>query len=320
MDKNSAIWIWMILHTGIVLVAETKGPLTELENVAGKLIFYQMEGNTTIVRDKKELASDVPTKTLFEPIDPKKNLTHANFTYTWDLGNGKVIRGNEPVVRYNYPQSGNYTLQLKVGANMTNGTTPMSEVYSTDVQVLDPIKNITMSGQSEYEVSRDVNFDFQMDGSPPMWVCWNFLPNCVPDPNSGCSLTMLYQNQMHLSHTFTSSGYHCLDLSVRNDVSELQTSFSLYIKQTSNIHMFFILSCAAVLVATFSFITVMSCRPRRKNQSKSKSLSFSNAVFLKNEETDDQSGILLNVCAVEGGEKAPLMSQFGKQYNSSAYV
>lgn len=34
-----------------------------------------------------------------------------------------------------------------------------------------------------------------------------------------------------------------------------------------NTHMFFILSCAAVLVATFTFIIVFACRPRHHNRS-----------------------------------------------------
>lgn len=58
------------------------------ENIAGKLVFYQMEGNATYVRDTGELASEVPTETMFELFDPQKNFSEAKFTYTWDLGNG----------------------------------------------------------------------------------------------------------------------------------------------------------------------------------------------------------------------------------------
>jgi len=58
------------------------------ENIAGKLVFYQMEGNATRVRATGELASDVPTETTFELFDPQKNFSTAKFTYTWDLGNG----------------------------------------------------------------------------------------------------------------------------------------------------------------------------------------------------------------------------------------
>lgn len=47
-----------------------------------------MEGNATYVRDTGELASDVPTETMFELFDPQKNFSQAKFTYTWDLGNG----------------------------------------------------------------------------------------------------------------------------------------------------------------------------------------------------------------------------------------
>lgn len=62
----------------------------QIENIAGKLVFYQMDGNATYVRDTGELASDVLTETTFELHDPQKNFTNTKFTYTWDLGNGYV--------------------------------------------------------------------------------------------------------------------------------------------------------------------------------------------------------------------------------------
>ncbi|CAG04453.1 unnamed protein product [Tetraodon nigroviridis] len=145
-----------------------------------------MEGNATYVRDTGELASDVLTETTFELDDPQKNFTNTKFTYTWDLGNGEVIRGTEPVVRYYYPASGNYTLSLKVGLNLTEPAPLLSDVYSRNIKVL-----------------------------------------------GGCTLTMLYENTLRLNHTFTSAGVHCLDLIVQNDISKLQTSFSLSVKRNS---------------------------------------------------------------------------------------
>uniref|UniRef100_A0A671W4E6 Transmembrane protein 130 n=1 Tax=Sparus aurata TaxID=8175 RepID=A0A671W4E6_SPAAU len=239
------------------------------KNIAGKLVFYQMDGNATYVRDTGELASDIPTETMFELFDPQKSFSKAKFTYTWDLGNGEVIKGTEPVVRYHYAESGNYTLRLKVGVNVTEYAPLLTDFYSMDVQVLDAIKNIELKGPSDYEVSQNTSLAFHVDGSPPMWVCWRFLPNCVPDTSGGCTLSMLYENTLRLNHTFTSIGVHCLEITVRNDVSKLETSFSLYVKR-GNTHMFFVLSCAAILVATFSFITVIACRPRHYNRSQVK--------------------------------------------------
>ncbi|XP_035525864.1 transmembrane protein 130 [Morone saxatilis] len=284
------------------------------KNIAGKLVFYQMEGNATFVRDTGELASDVPTETMFELFDPQKNFSTAKFTYTWDLGNGEVIQGTEPVVRYHYAESGNYTLRLKVGVNVTKYAPLLTDFYSMDVQVLDAIKNIELRGPSDYEVSQNTSLAFHVDGSPPIWVCWRFLTNCIPDMSAGCTLTMLYENTLRLNHTFTSTGVHCLDISVRNDISKLQSSFSIYVKRSNNTHMFFILSCAAVLVATFSFITVIACWPRHHN--KSQIAASSNAVFLKNQDSDHQSSILFNFSKVEKGEKEPLLLQYGSQYSS----
>ncbi|XP_022598081.1 transmembrane protein 130 [Seriola dumerili] len=302
----------MLLLLVLLGVAETTDPMTDLENIAGKLVFYQTEGNATYVRDTGELASDVPTETMFELFDPQRNFSTAKFSYTWDLGNGEVIQGTEPVVRYHYSESGNYTLQLKVGVNVTKYAPLITGVYSTDVQVLDAIKNIELKGPSDYEMSQNTSLAFHVDGSPPMWVCWRFLPNCVPDVGGGCTLTMLYENTLRLNHTFTSAGVHCLDISVRNDVSKLETFFSVLI--SANPHMFFILTCAAVLVATFSFITVIACRPLHHNRFQI--ATSSNALFLKNQDSDGQSTILFNFPNMERGEKEPLILQYGTQYSS----
>ncbi|XP_059181131.1 transmembrane protein 130 [Centropristis striata] len=311
MDRNNIACILMLLVLG---VAVSTDPLTDLENIAGKLVFYQMDGNATYVRDTGELASDVPTETMFELFDPQKNFSEAKFTYTWDLGNGEVIQGTEPVVRYNYPNSGNYTLRLKVGVSVTKFDPPVTDIYSTDVQVLDAIKNIVMKGPSDYEVSQNTSLAFHIDGSPPMWVCWRFLPNCVPDTAGGCTPTILYENTLRLNHTFTSTGVHCLDISIRNDVSKLQTSFSINVKKNTNPHIFFILSCAAILVATFSFITVIACRPRHYNRSQIG--TSSHALFLKNQDSEGQGAILFNFSNVQKEEKEPLLLQFGTQYSS----
>ncbi|KAM9716038.1 transmembrane protein 130 [Menidia menidia] len=302
---------FLLVFSAVVLAT---GPLTDLENIAGKLVFYQMEGNATFVRDTGELASDVPTETMFELFDPQKNFSTAKFTYTWDLGNGKVIQGTEPVVRYLYSESGNYTLQLKLGVNMAKYTPPITGVYSMDVQVLDAIKSIELKGPSDYKVSQNTSLAFHVDGSPPMWVCWRFLTNCVPDVSGGCTLTMLYENTLRLNHTFTSAGVHCLDISVRNDISKLQTSFSLYVRSSYNTHLFFMLSCAAILVATFSFIIVIACRPR--HSSRTQIATSSNAMFLKDQDSEGQSKILLKFSGVGREEREPLISQHGTQYSS----
>ncbi|KAM9837986.1 transmembrane protein 130 [Aulostomus maculatus] len=296
------------------VVSSEEDQQTWKENIAGKLVFYQMEGNATYVRDTGELASDVPTETMFELFDPEKNFSTAKFNYTWDLGNGEVIQGTEPVVRYHYPESGNYTLRLKVGVRATKYTPLITGVYSTDVQVLDPIKHIELKGPSDYEVSQNTGLAFHIVGSPPMWVCWRVLPNCVPDTAGGCTLTMLYENTLQLNHTFTSAGVHCLDISIRNDISKMETSFSLYVRRNTNGHVIFILSCAAVLVATFSFITVIACRPRHLNRSQV--ASSSNALFLKSQECGGHSRIFLNFSTVEREEKEPLVLQCGSQYYS----
>nr|XP_040033273.1 transmembrane protein 130 isoform X1 [Gasterosteus aculeatus aculeatus] len=345
MDRKSSAWVWLLFPLVGAGVAETTDPWTHLESIAGRLVFYQMEGNATRVRNTGELASRVPTKTTFERFDPQKNFSTAKFTYTWDLGDGQVIRGREPVVRYRYSASGNYTLRLKVGANVTTYSPAIADVYSTEVQVLDAIKSIELKGPSDYQVSKNTSLAFHVDGrylnknaspfefdvlelnmrhhaslspvcvcvcvcSPPMWVCWRFLTDCVADEAASCTLTALYGNTLRLNHTFTAAGVHCVDISVHNDVSRMQTSFSLYVRN-NNTHLIFILSCAAVLLATFSFIAVIACRPRHRHGSQV--ATCSNAVFLKNQDAEGQSAIVFNFSDVAKGEKEPLLTQHGTQ-------
>ncbi|XP_035768084.1 transmembrane protein 130 [Neolamprologus brichardi] len=314
MDGKHIVWMLMLPILVLLGGTDTTESLIDLKNIKGKLVFYQMEGNATYVRDRGELASYVPTETMFELFDPQKNFSSAKFTYTWDLGNGQVINSTEPVVRYYYPESGNYTMWLKVGANVTKYSPPVTEVYSAEVQVLDAIKNIELKGPSEYEVSQDASLIFHVDGSPPLWVCWRFLPNCMPDVTEGCTLTMLYDNMLKLNLTFASAGYHCVDISVRNEISKMQTSFSLYARRNNGAQIFFILSCAAILVATFSFIAVIACHPHL--HSKLKIAASSNAVFLKKQESDGQSLILLKLSNIEKAEKEPLLLQYGTQGRS----
>ncbi|XP_067100622.1 transmembrane protein 130 isoform X2 [Osmerus mordax] len=207
---------------------------------------------------------------MFELFDPRNTLRTAHFSYTWDFGNGEVIKGFEPFVTYNYMASGNYTLRLRVGANVTKHATILTGVYSMDVTVLDAIKNIKLTGPTTYQVSQNTSLAVHVDGSPPMWVCWRILPNCVTDTTVGCQLTMLYENTLKLNHTFTSTGVHCLDISARNEVSTLQTSYSFFVRRDPFSNLFFILPCAAILVATFCFIAVVACRPWRGNKMKTK--------------------------------------------------
>ncbi|CAL8302169.1 unnamed protein product [Lota lota] len=76
-----------------------------------------------------------------------------------------------------------------------------------------------------------------------------------------------YQVAKNVSMVFhvDGSGLHCLDISVHNDISTLQSSFSVYVGRGPYSNLFFIMSCLAVLAATFSFIGISACRPRHSN-------------------------------------------------------
>uniref|UniRef100_A0A4W5LXG7 Transmembrane protein 130 n=1 Tax=Hucho hucho TaxID=62062 RepID=A0A4W5LXG7_9TELE len=314
--------IIVLVFVSFALILATDG-LIHLKNVSGKLSFIQREGNATYVRDR-ELASEVPTETKFELFDPRNTLRTAKFNYTWDFGNGEVLEGSEPYVHHNYLSSGNYTLRLRVGAQVNKSSTPLTGVYTMDITVLDPIRNIELKGPLSFQVSRNNSLAIHVDGSPPMWVCWRFLQNCVSATPTGCHLTMLYDNTFRLNHTFTALGVHCLDISARNDISKLQTSNSIFVRRDPSNNLLFILPCAGIILAILSFITVIASRPK-KGKNKPQVSEYSNATYYSikmelqpHQDIPDISSDLY-VSRAEKGEVQTLLLQHGTRADSYSY-
>jgi len=63
-------------------------------------------------------------------------------------------------------------------------------------------------------------------------MCWRFLSDCQTPSPASCNLVRLYGNIFNLNYTFTSAGTYCLDLSVRNNISNLQTSYDIYVQSS----------------------------------------------------------------------------------------
>ncbi|XP_056109012.1 transmembrane protein 130 [Rhinichthys klamathensis goyatoka] len=263
-------WIRSVLvHTFLSLISSLAfGIPDELShqlsgNVRGKIIFHQMEGNSTYLRDSGKLASCLPTMVSFELSDPRHNLHSVTFIYTWDMGNGEVRKGSAPFLKYYYTLPGNYTFKLSIGTNNTQHSR-MTGLYSVYLTVLDAIRSIELRGPLTYNVDESSSLSFHVGGSPPVWMCWRVLSDCQTPSPASCNLVRLHGNIFNLNYTFTSVGTYCLDLSVRNNISNLQTSYDIYV-QSSPVSLLFILPCAAVIVATLIFISVSVCRPRQQS-------------------------------------------------------
>ncbi|XP_048026599.1 transmembrane protein 130 isoform X1 [Megalobrama amblycephala] len=289
-------------------------------NVKGKIIFHQMEGNSTYLRDSGKLASYIPTVVSFELSDPRHNLHSVTFIYTWDLGNGEVRKGSEPFVKCYYTLPGNYTFKLSITTNAPHHSR-MTGLYSADLTVLDAIRSIELRGPLIYNVDESSNLSFQVGGSPPVWLCWRVLSDCqTPSPDS-CNLVRLYGNIFNLSYTFTSVGTYCLDLSVRNNISNLQTSYNIYV-QSSHVSLIFILPCAAVIIATLIFISVTVCRPRQQSLTSKalvadmKYLSFTDIELRVKDATIPLQG---NSPASKTNEALPLLHQPEASYNTQPF-
>uniref|UniRef100_A0A8C1YL77 Transmembrane protein 130 n=1 Tax=Cyprinus carpio TaxID=7962 RepID=A0A8C1YL77_CYPCA len=286
-------------------------------NVKGKIIFRQMEGNSTYLRNSGKLASFIPTVVSFEHFDPRHTLRSATFIYTWDLGNGEVRKGPEPYVTCHYTLPGNYTFQLSIETN-TPQHSRITGLYSVDLTVLDVIKSIELRGPLTYNVDQSSSLSFQIGGSPPVWLCWRVLSDChTPSPTS-CNLVRLYGNQFNLNYTFRSVGTYCLDLSVRNIISNLQTSYNIYV-QSSPVSLIFILPCAAVIVATLIFITVSVCRPQKQSLvSKALMADMNYHSFTEIELHAKDASITLqdNSLASKTNEAQPLLQQPETSYST----
>ncbi|XP_026078631.1 transmembrane protein 130 isoform X1 [Carassius auratus] len=286
-------------------------------NVKGKIIFRQMEGNATYFRDNGKLASYIPTVVSFEHFDPRHTLHSITFIYTWDLGNGEVRKGPEPFVTYHYTLPGNYTFQLSIEAS-TPQHSRITGLYSVDLTVLDAIKSIKFSGPFTYNVDQSSSLSFQVGGSPPVWLCWRVLSDChTPTPTS-CNLVRLYGNHFNLNYTFRSVGTYCLDLSVRNIISDLQTSYNIYV-QSSPVSLFFILPCAAVIVATLIFIAVTVIRPKQQSLlSKALMADMNYLSFTEIELRAKDASVPLqdNSPASKTNEAQPLLQQSETSYST----
>ncbi|XP_066520359.1 transmembrane protein 130 isoform X2 [Hoplias malabaricus] len=231
--------------------------------VIGKVTFHQTEGNSTYLRDSGELAANIPTMISFELSDRQRSLRAAKFMYTWDLGNGHVIKGPEPVLHCHYTSSGNYTFHLTVGANLTR-TVRLTGLYSMNLTVLDAITSIELRGPLSFNLDQRSSLSFLIAGSLPVWLCWRILPKCHSLGQVSCKSEKLYDRQFKLDYTFKSVGTHCLDLSAQNDISELQTSYSIHVQKNLSL-LIFILPCASLIIATIIFISISACRTHQES-------------------------------------------------------
>ncbi|XP_065098615.1 transmembrane protein 130 isoform X2 [Paramisgurnus dabryanus] len=278
-----------------------------------------MEGNFTYLRDSGDLATYVPTLVTFELSDPRHNLQSVAFTYTWGLGNGQVFEGPDPFVQCRYTTPGNYTFKLSIGSN----TTKQSGLYSIDLHVLDAIRSIELRGPLIYNVDQSSSLSFHVEGSPPVWICWRVLSDCLSSSPTSCNLIRLYKNVFNLNYTFTSVGTYCLEVNVTNDISNLQTSYNIYVQNSHVNHLIFILPSAALIVATLIFISVSVCCPQesclmcKTPEEDANDVSFTDMEMHGKEDTTIslKDNCIFSV-STQTNEAQPLLDQQNTSYNT----
>ncbi|KAK6328293.1 hypothetical protein J4Q44_G00002710 [Coregonus suidteri] len=64
-----------------------------------------------------------------------------------------------------------------------------------------------------------------------------------------------------------------------NDISKLQTSYSIFVRRDPSINLLFTLTCAGIILAILAFITVIACRTKNGHNNKSPISKSSNATY-----------------------------------------
>ncbi|KAL7857163.1 hypothetical protein SRHO_G00160620 [Serrasalmus rhombeus] len=143
--RNIPVCVIFLLVFTLQALCIPDGLVQSSGHVLGKVTLHQTEGNSTYLRDTGELAANIPTMVSFELSDHQRYLRTARFMYTWDLGNGDVIVGLEPILHCQYASSGSYTFRLSVGANITRAVR-LTGLYFMNLIVLDAITSIELRG------------------------------------------------------------------------------------------------------------------------------------------------------------------------------
>ncbi|XP_062381709.1 transmembrane protein 130 [Sardina pilchardus] len=282
-------------------------------DITGKLIIRQMEGDSTLLRKNGVLATDIPTDVLFEYTTPWHTPDAARLTYSWDLGNGESVTGRDPLLHCSYTVPGNYTLKLRVGASGKHSR--VSSKFTKDIQVLDAIRSIKLNGPASYSVDQNISLTLLVGGSPPKWICWRILPDCLSSHVTECSMMELYDDQLTLQLSFSSVGTHCLEISAQNDVSMLHISYSIHIQSSPTSHLLFILPCTVVILAILILISISVVCPQHLRGFNKKSevpIKASTYTCLEMKSTD---GAISSPPPSQRKEEHPLLCHPGTRYS-----
>ncbi|XP_014379055.1 transmembrane protein 130 [Alligator sinensis] len=267
-DFPISVWV---THTDCWLCWPIAGNVTMLqvtEFIVGNLTIAQIEDNSTFVKQGPSSATDTLTLISFFLHDPSNYFKLASFIYYWDFGDGAQQVTKESFVYYNYSTVGNRTVHLKVVAeweeigSSTNERKMVQKTgdFTTALELLDAVKSIHVIGSRETHVMENLSLSLQINGSPPLTLCWLIKSECIPLEGEKCHLVVINGSYYNLSHTFNDAGQYCLSVRVENGVNTLQTYHEIKVWPTGIHPAFFALPCIAVLSMMLALVMYTNFR------------------------------------------------------------
>ncbi|KAJ8413689.1 hypothetical protein AAFF_G00081960 [Aldrovandia affinis] len=140
---------------------------------------------------------------------------------------------------------------------------------------------------------------------------------------ASCRWVKLYGNIFNLNYTFKSVGKYCLNMTVRNVISTLQTSYDIKVWRDPTSNLLFIVPCATLILSSFALIISSVCRSNRSaTRSKVEVANFSFSpeapkMEMKSRNLGSSPNIYPTSSSQKKGEVRPLLAYSGEAYSTS---
>lgn len=151
--------------------------------------------------------------TLRAPYAFTTSSSASDVTYTWNLGDGNVLTGQNILHTYNF--SGNYNITLTAANTISRNHTVLP------IAVLAPIRGLTVNASLiNVPLNGSVHFEAQMEDGDGVRYSWILCGSCTSIPGTH---TMFY--------TFRSVGTFNITVTAENDVGTAQASIFLFVQR-----------------------------------------------------------------------------------------
>lgn len=262
-DFPVSVWVtaancWMCQPVARSLVI-----LSFTELLVGNLIVTQ---NASLPWPSSYLSKTV-LKMSFLLHDPNSFFKTASFLYSWDFGDGTQMVTRDPMVYYNYPTIGNFTVTLKVVAEWEQATldagkgiTQKTGDFSASLKLHETLQGIQVSGPTQIESFQKMEVTLNFLGSPPLTVCWRLKHECLPLEEGECHPVSVPDTAYNLTHVFRDPGDYCFSIRADNVISKTHQYHRIQVWPSSMQPAVFAFPCATLITMILALIMYVSLR------------------------------------------------------------